>query len=216
MNDRARGCLTGAGASRDAAALARSLAAARRYSADAAAVEYAVGTARQMRRDAATFNGSGRDAGALARIAPLAVFCALGGSSAQELAHHARQDALLSHPSPECQGANVAYCAAIYHLLRTPGDSTGAQAAALSACDDAAVRGWIQRDDPSGVAEGCGRALCLAFAHLRRRSRYDEAVGDARADGVHGVVGGLIGALWGSRAVPASVADADLLALLKN
>lgn len=119
-----------------------------------------------------------------------------------------------------CQDCNAAYCIAIAHLIRHPGDADGALSAASAWAESHAqpvVKQWLLVDSAAGDAAALDAVLIgltrtagfvrwgftLAFAHLRRRSTYEAAVfdtlrrgGDPDTNGA--IVGGLIGALHGA------------------
>lgn len=64
------------------------------------------------------------------RIAPLAIWA--HRQSPQEIAAHCTADASLSHPNPACAESSAAYCIALAHLIRRPGDAEGALEAACA------------------------------------------------------------------------------------
>ena len=62
------------------------------------------------------------------RVAPLAIWGHMLDPAV--LAALASEDARLSHPNPTCRQASGAYCVALAHLIRRPGDAGGAVEAA--------------------------------------------------------------------------------------
>lgn len=62
--------------------------------------------------------------GALMRVMPLAVWAHRLDDA--HIAAFAAQEASLSHPNYVCQDASAAYCIALAHLIRQPGDAEGA------------------------------------------------------------------------------------------
>ena len=95
--------------------------------------------------------------GALMRVAPLAVWA--HREPAEAIFQHCAADASLSHPNPVCAEASAAYCIAIAHLIRCPGDAEGALAAACT---------WAEQHagecGPRGsVGSSCCCPVCRAF-----------------------------------------------------
>jgi ADP-ribosyl-[dinitrogen reductase] hydrolase len=176
-------------------------------------------SAAEMMADSAKFNRNSQANGALMRIAPLAVFGARNNIPVAQIAFDARQDAILSHPHPICQEANVAFVVAIMHLLTVRGDVAGAHKAAVKAISNADVLKWINDAmsgiDPGPVVQNAGHvkhALSLAFYHLGKRSRYRDAIFDVMCRGSDcdtngAIVGAMIGALWGVKDIPAYMLD---------
>ncbi len=154
--------------------------------------------------------------GSLMRATPLAVWGARAGRGDEELVAAAQDDARLSHPNEACVDACTAYVLAIASLIRAPGDAARALDAASawaerSAC--AEVRGWLA-DAAAGTVvpyspqDGFVRiAFTHAFRHLRLGTSYVDALRETLAGGGDTdtnacIVGGLVGARWGARAIP--------------
>ena len=160
--------------------------------------------------------------GSLMRATPLGVWGALRDD--QALIAAARDDARLSHPNPACVDACVAYVLAIASLLRAPGDVARALEVATTwvANDgDDEVRGWLV-DAAAGTRvpytpqDGFVRiAFTHAFRHLRLGTSYADALRETLAGGGDTdtnacIVGGLLGARWGARAIPEAMKVAVL------
>src|SRR5207302_9577861 len=115
-----------------------------------------------------------------------------------------------------CVDACTAYVLAIASLIRAPGDAARALAAASawaerSAC--AEVRGWLDEAAtgtvvPYTTQDGFVRiAFTHAFRHLQLGTSYVAAQRETLAGGGDTdtnacIVGGLVGARWGLRAIP--------------
>jgi len=124
-------------------------------------------TAEAMRRQALVRNGASEANGALMRCAPLAVLAWAERLDASTTARMAREDALLSHPSPDCQEANAAFCAALHLLLHKPNDAAGALAAARRAAVRLeTVLSWIEQ----GVTYATLPALVEKYGPEARRN----------------------------------------------
>ena len=160
--------------------------------------------------------------GSLMRATPLGVWGARRDDPA--LVAAAQDDARLSHPNDACVDACVAYVLAIASLIRTPGDAALAFDIATAWAKSSAgteVRGWL--DDAAagtGVAyspqDGFVRiAFTHAFRHLRLGTSYVDALRETLAGGGDTdtnacIVGGLLGARWGARAIPDAMKAAVL------
>lgn len=160
--------------------------------------------------------------GSLMRATPLAVW---GASRSDEvLIAAARADARLSHPNDACVDACVAYVLAIATLIRLPGATPRALEvarswAAANACDE--VRSWLA-DAEAGVVVPCTPqdgfvriAFTHAFRHLRLGTPYVEALRETLAGGGDTdtnacIVGGLVGASCGAKAIPEEMKAAVL------
>jgi ADP-ribosyl-[dinitrogen reductase] hydrolase len=182
----------------------------------AAGIDVAMAEAAQARCMASKANGS------LMRATPLGVWGALRDDEA--LIAAARDDARLSHPNPACVDACVAYVLAVASLLRAPGDAGRALEVATTWATsnaDAEVRGWLA-DAAAGMRvpytpqDGFVRiAFTHAFRHLRLGTSYVEALRETLAGGGDTdtnacIVGGLLGARWGARAIPEAMKAAVL------
>jgi ADP-ribosylglycohydrolase len=136
----------------------------------------------------------------------------------------ARADARLTHPNPACQWSTAAYVVAIRHLILNRGDHEGAFQAAESVLAQESVgevRGWLV-DARRGALPafhpqaGFVRiAFTHAFHHLARGTGYAEALAEVLAGGGDTdtnacIVGGLLGAAWGSEGVPEAMQAAVL------
>ncbi|KAK9835110.1 hypothetical protein WJX84_001459 [Apatococcus fuscideae] len=165
--------------------------------------------AAKMMEEASWKNQDSKANGALMRIAPLAIFgCYLPLPS---LTAMAEQDARLSHPNKTCLSCNAAYCAALGHLIAHPGDAPGAIAVATAVAErpdfEPEVRQWLVVDslgEPAGLnceqmIGFCRWGFTLAFMWLRKGSRGGDTDTNAA------IVGGLMGALWGAKAIPDSM-----------
>jgi ADP-ribosyl-[dinitrogen reductase] hydrolase len=170
-----------------------------------------VKTAAKMRDDARLFNMDSQSNGALMRAAAIPVWGVSMGMTVLEIAEVARQDATLSHPSPQCVEANAAYCAALAHLLRAPADSERALQAANLVCRHADVAAWLALADPGDVVQHGGHvkhALALTAKHLRARTPFRDAMYDVLRRGGDvdtnaAIVGAAMGALHGE--IPADL-----------
>lgn len=180
-----------------------------------------------MRAVAVQRNQDSESNGALMRVIPLAMWMAT--QPAALVAEAAKQDALLSHPSVVCQDANAAYAVAMAHLLTHPGDTDGALAAATASSNMASstVKLWLLEDsalddhqldsllDCTHMEGHVRYAFTLAFHFLRRRTAFEDAIlytlqkgGDTDTNAA--IVGGLLGALHGTQAIPPFMKDAVL------
>lgn len=164
-----------------------------------------VKTALKMRADARLLSMGSESNGALMRAAAIPVWGVSRGMNVLEIAEAARQDATLSHPSPQCVESNAAYCAALAHLLRAPGDSKGALKAAGMACMNDDVRAWLALKDPGDVTHNAGHvkhAIALTVKHLRAKTPFRDAIYDVLRRGGDCdtnacIVGAAMGALHG-------------------
>ncbi|KAI5081449.1 hypothetical protein GOP47_0004632, partial [Adiantum capillus-veneris] len=208
--------------------------AAKQYRAWYASVPFDVGTtcamafrgeggADFMRAAAHQRNLRSESNGALMRVVPLAMWMAT--QPVTLMAEAAKQDALLSHPSIVCQEANTAYAIAVAHLLTHPGDADGALVAAASShLTSTSVKRWLLEDsalDSHQLAslldctdmEGHFRhGFTLAFHFLRHRTLFEDAMmqtlqmgGDTDTNAA--IVGGLLGAFHGAKAIPSFMKD---------
>lgn len=160
--------------------------------------------------------------GSLMRATPLGVWGA--GRDDAALIAAAQDDARLSHPNAACVDACVAYLLAIASLVRAPGDAARAFEVALTwakGSADLEVRGWLE-DAAAGTSvaytpqDGFVRiAFTHAFRHLRLGTSYLEALRETLAGGGDTdtnacIIGGLLGARWGARAIPEAMKAAVL------
>lgn len=160
--------------------------------------------------------------GSLMRATPLAVW----GHRLRDddLATIARQDSSLSHPNPTCGDAVACYILAIAHLLNHRGDREGAFLRAANWAKDHAnneVNDWLQMAKQQqqveyGINIGFVKiAFVAAFQHLLLGSSYEQAIrqvllcgGDTDTNAC--IVGGMIGAACGVRAIPGLMVQAVL------
>ena len=181
-----------------------------------------VGVATVMTETAAARCMESKANGSLMRATPLGVWGALRDDAA--LVSAAKNDACLSHPNPSCVDAAVIYALAIASLVRAPGDVAKARAAAEAWAASSAneeVRGWLA-DANAGVRvpyspqDGFVRiAFTHAFRHLAAGTSYEAALAETLAGGGDSdtnacIVGGLLGARWGARAIPSRLREAVL------
>ena len=128
----------------------------------------------------------------------------------------ARADAQLTHPHLTCQFAGAAYVVAIRHLVLYPGDAQGAFNAAEAVIANSGadeVKGWLN-DARTGhlpsfhPSAGFGRfGFTHAFYSLIRGNSYEDEISAVLAGGGDTdtnacIVGGLLGALHGAKAIP--------------
>lgn len=160
--------------------------------------------------------------GSLMRATPLGVWGA--GRPEAELVAAAMADARLSHPNAACVDAGVAYTLAIASLVEAPGEVHLARRRArawvsANACEE--VRGWLDEADanvavPCTPQDGFVRiAFTHAFRHLALGTSYLDALTETLAGGGDTdtnacIVGGLVGARWGARALPEAMRNAVL------
>lgn len=160
--------------------------------------------------------------GSLMRATPLAVW---GHRLRNEdLATIARQDSSLSHPNPTCGDAVACYILAIAHLLNHCGDREGAFLRAANWARDHAnneVNEWLQMAKQQQQVDYLVNigfvkiAFIAAFQHLLLGSNYEQAIrqvllrgGDTDTNAC--IVGGMIGAASGVRAIPSLMVQAML------
>lgn len=131
-----------------------------------------------MLANAARCNTLSQANGALMRATPIPVWCHRDSSS-DAVAHYARLDALLSHPSQTCQDCNAAYCVALWSLIRSGGDAGEARhefenfVAYRTANPE--VQRWLVEETPKyfvregaggGEGGGGGRHESIATSHI--------------------------------------------------
>jgi len=157
--------------------------------------------------------------GALMRITPLSIWCCRLNINTQnildKIAEMARQDALLSHPSQECQDCNAIYCIAQYYLIYGV-DPISIIEKYVTTNVNSNVKKWFLMESKLPYSEivktvkidiGWVRhGFVLAFHFLRNKTSYEEAIlqtllcgGDTDTNAC--IVGGLIGSL-GSGGIP--------------
>lgn len=159
-------------------------------------------------------NSESKANGSLMRASVLGVWSAT--VSTEDAIKAAKLDAQLTHPNPACQWAGVAYVLAIRHLMLQPGDAKGAfnmAKAALRNEEANEVLGWLH-DAHQEKLPACHPspgfiriAFTYAFYHLLKLSSYPVAIAETLSGGGDTdtnacIVGGLLGALHGSSAIP--------------
>ena len=153
------------------------------------------------------------------RITPLSIWCCRldinTPNIVDKIADMARQDALLSHPSQECQDCNAIYCIAQYYLIHNI-DPIPIIEKYVTTSVNPNVQKWFLMDSQLPYSEiaktvkiniGWVRhGFVLAFHFLRNKTSYEEAImqtllcgGDTDTNAC--IVGGLIGSL-GSGGIP--------------
>jgi len=167
----------------------------------------------KVTRQAANFNSESKANGSLMRATPLGVISA--ALSLEDAIEIARKDACLTHPNETCQHATAAYVLAIRHLIRNPGDATGAFAIAMTYARENSeeVTVWMENiieNKPAPAYPLAGfvkHAFSFAFYHLKRKDSYEDALtqtlergGDTDTNAC--IVGGLIGTLHGVDKIP--------------
>ncbi|MBE9127646.1 MULTISPECIES: ADP-ribosylglycohydrolase family protein [unclassified Coleofasciculus] len=152
--------------------------------------------------------------GSLMRITPLGIWGYR--FSDRELADFAQQDSRLSHPNESCTQAVACYVIAIATLMRRLGDNKTAFERAqywAESYGNEEVRSWLQDaqndvDIPFYPHAGFIQiAFSHAFRHLWKGSNYVDAIretlsGGGDTDTNACIVGGLLGAACGARAIP--------------
>lgn len=153
--------------------------------------------------------------GALMRVSPLGVFGAR--LDFDELATHARTDALLTHPHEVCQAANVALTTAIAFAIRTGASCGEIHRHAMAAVERtipvesllACLRGAERRppDDYQRQQGWVLIALQNAFYQLLHAPDLETGVVDTvmrggDTDTNAAIAGALLGAAWGVSRVP--------------
>jgi len=160
--------------------------------------------------------------GSLMRATPLGIWGRRLGDG--ELACYAQSDSKLSHPNLSCQHAEACYVIAIASLMRNLGGREEAFLRAKQWAEANAVQEvceWLNDaeenvDVPYGPQIGFVKiAFTHAFRHLLLGSSYVEAISETLAGGGDTdtnacVVGGLIGAACGARAIPGNMREAVL------
>lgn len=183
------------------------------------------GYARVMSQAADRHCMSSKANGSLMRSSPLGIWGYR--LSDRDLANFARQDSQLSHPNLSCCYAVACYAIAIASLMRNVGDRTTAFNRAKSYLESQAklsqtssetialeeVSSWLA-DAENNVSVAYSPqigfvkiAFTHAFRHLLLGSDYLEAIsetllGGGDTDTNACIVGGLVGAACGSRAIP--------------
>lgn len=151
--------------------------------------------------------------GALMRISPLAIRGASMRPAALEPC--ARADALITHPHPVCQDANVVYTAAIAFAIRTGASPCEVYGYALKVAENSTVLvAEALKQAKSGAPIDCSRhqgwvliALQNAFFQLLHAPNLTEGIVDTvrrggDTDTNAAIAGALLGAVYGIGAVP--------------
>ncbi|KAF1316004.1 Adp-ribosyl- glycohydrolase, partial [Globisporangium splendens] len=154
--------------------------------------------------------------GALMRVLPIALWS--HRLPKKSIAEFAKRDATLSHPNPVCQDCNAIYCQLIAYLIHHPSDHKGAIQYVESFVREQAdpkVQTWFFQEsqdisDLTNCTQMMGHVrwgFVLAIHFLRQNASYEDAIrqtllkgGDTDTNAA--IVGGLIGALHGERAIP--------------
>ncbi|MFO0749287.1 MAG: ADP-ribosylglycohydrolase family protein [Myxococcota bacterium] len=154
--------------------------------------------------------------GALMRVSPLGIYGAF--LAPERLAALARLDATLSHPTPPCQEASVAFVRAIAVGIAEQADPNAAYRAAVEAVDTkdgraSGVFGWLVEaadEAPDYDAWGMGwvrLAFQNAFYQLLHASSFEAAMSDTilaggDTDTNAAIAGALLGAVHGESDIP--------------
>ena len=153
--------------------------------------------------------------GALMRVTPIALWCI--DQSDSVIAHFAKMDAMLSHPSQVCQDCNAVFCILLVYLIKNPRDSLGAISHAADYISEnvhSKVKKWFFEDslDINGLdcTKNIGHvrwAFTLAIYFLRNNTPYETAIkitlmkgGDTDTNAA--IVGALMGAVHGETNIP--------------
>jgi ADP-ribosylglycohydrolase len=173
-----------------------------------------------MMHIASYYNKDMESNGSLMRIVPLAIWS--HNLPDNSIALNARLDALLSHPNPVCQDCNVLYCLAVGNLIKT-GDSNSALEVVEKFVESGnihpKVKEWLEDSKNEITSFDCTvnighvkHAFTLAFYFLRRNISYKESIiqtlmlgGDTDTNAA--IVGGMIGARYGSKQIPDSMKE---------
>ncbi|KAH7306846.1 hypothetical protein KP509_22G033900 [Ceratopteris richardii] len=173
------------------------------------------GAAMMMRSAAARYSIGSEANGSLMRIVPMAIW--LAGEPDNIIAHAAKEDALLSHPSPVCQECSAAYTLAVAHLLTHPGDQSGALKLVTDYAENymhTRAKQWLLDESLDVSSLRCTSrvghvryAFTLAFFFLRQGTSFEDAIcltlqkgGDTDTNAA--IVGGMVGALHGAECIP--------------
>jgi len=164
-------------------------------------------------------NGSSQSNGSLMRLTPLAVWA--HRLAPAQAARAARIEASMTHSSPTIHHANACYVLAIHHLINSPGDRTGAFAAAKNYADTEGnedIKDWFRFISSGSHMPGTPQmgwakiGFTHAFSHLVRGSGYVDALRETLAlggdtDTNAAIVGGLVGAVCGTEGLPTEYAE---------
>jgi len=127
----------------------------------------------------------------------------------------------MTHSSPTIHHANACYVLAIHHLINSPGDRTGAFAAAKNYADTEGnedIKDWFRFISSGSHMPGTPQmgwakiGFTHAFSHLVRGSGYVDALRETLAlggdtDTNAAIVGGLVGAVCGTEGLPTEYAE---------
>lgn len=157
--------------------------------------------------------------GALMRCSPIAAFYCQSRSY-EEIAELAREEARRTHASLVCQECNAVYCVAIAHLLQNRNAKAAIEEARRHTKHPKVVT-WLNESSAPNVdlTEHTGENIgwvrwgfTLAFHHLYHLSSYKDAIisvvsrgGDTDTNAA--IVGAMMAALWGHRAIPSKWMD---------
>lgn len=174
-----------------------------------------------VKHNASLFNDQLFECSCLVRAAPLGIHA--NRFSLEETVQMAINDALLTHPNPNCVWSCVALVVAVRHLFLNPLDSAGAICAAqglLRTPAASVVRLWLDKAVSSGnqTLARCLRPdkspldeLEITFTHafhsLANRISFMEGISRALEFGsnstaIASVTGALLGTLWGIKGIP--------------
>lgn len=168
-------------------------------------------TAKAMWRRAREMNMDAQTNGALMRVAPIAIHAT---DDLDAMIRLIRRECRLSHPNPICIDCNVLYCIAIWCLIRHR-DPIPLIEQQYVATVHPEVQDWFLRLSLPHVGirssfpnEGHVKyGFVHAFYHLRKKSTFEAAIeatlrtgGDTDTNAA--IVGGMMGALHGYRALP--------------
>jgi ADP-ribosylglycohydrolase/fructose-1,6-bisphosphatase/inositol monophosphatase family enzyme len=158
--------------------------------------------------------------GALMRVSPLGILGASGDT--EKVGEWAREDALLTHPNPVCEAANVIYAQTLAFAIRTGGSPEQTYRFAL----EAAKRAESPREIVDALTEAASKppadystqkgwvlkALQNAFWQLLHATNLEEGVvntvmsgGDTDTNAA--IAGALLGAVHGRSALPVQWLD---------
>jgi len=139
----------------------------------------------RMMKNAAKLSIVSEANGALMRCCPIAIWSV--GEDISVIAHNAKLDAMLSHPSQVCQDCNVIVVLAIEYLIRNPGDFNGA----IDYLDNYVtfnihtnkVRDWYFKDSLDISELDCSKQIgwvkwgfVMAIYYLRNNTPYEIAI----------------------------------------
>ena len=158
-------------------------------------------------------NAASKANGCMMRATPLGI--AATGCNIEETIEMVTADVVLTHPNKDCIDSTVAYVLSLRHLILHDGDNQGAIEIAKDYLvgNNGSVLGWLEQaiaGDIGTVTKQIGfvkHGFTLAFHFLAYQFSFKEAIiqtllmsGDTDTNAC--IVGGLIGASVGGKAVP--------------